>query len=105
MSAGELTPGVRFPDGEWELEPGGYSKHRITDGDVERDAWWICTPSGERGMLTLHDVVENEDGTITVDERPPPADDPGNRNSILTFARDGSRGWHGYIDGGVWREI
>lgn len=93
--------GKRFPDGEYNIEPGGYSKH--VEGDATH--WWICTPNGHKGMLALHDVVENEDGTITVDERPSPPDDPGNRNSILVPGRDGSPGWHGYIDAGVWREL
>lgn len=97
--------GKRFPDGEWDIEPGGYAKHTLVEDGVEKAIWWICTPNGHKGMLSLHDVVENADGTITVDERPAPPDDPSNRNSILVFGRDSEPGFHGYIDAGVWRAI
>jgi len=102
VAAGDLTPGKRFPDGEYDLEPGGYAKHVVLVGGQEQVQWWISTPTGTQGMLIHHEVVENEDGTITVDERPAPRHDPGNHNSILTR---GGGAWHGYIDSGVWREV
>lgn len=106
MAAGDLTQGKRYPDGEYELEPGGYAKHTLNHAGELRTCWWVHTPSGQQGMLVLHDVAENEDGTITIEVKPAPPDDPGNRNSIL-FRPDsaGHAGWHGYIDAGEWREI
>lgn len=62
----------------------------------ERGWWNCCSPNGRVGMLTEHEVVEHEDGTITVTP------------SILIDPTDmGSRtllGWHGFLERGVWRE-
>jgi hypothetical protein len=41
--------------------------------------------------LSRHDVVEHEDGTITVSP------------SILVTQGEG-RQWHGYLERGIWRE-
>jgi hypothetical protein len=43
------------------------------------------------GRLSGHQVVEHEDGTITVSP------------SILTGR--GERQWHGYLEHGVWRQV
>lgn len=52
--------------------------------------WFGCTPNGHLGNLSAHDVIEHEDGTITVSP------------SILVS--DGERElWHGYLERGVWR--
>lgn len=58
----------------------------------------IITPDGRYGMLSIHTVRENADGTVSV----LPGD--GSSNSILV--KGGSRGgqYHGYIYDGVWRE-
>lgn len=59
--------------------------------------WYACTPNGELGNLFNHEVVEHEDGTITVSP------------SILVSSYD-SKGnahvvWHGFLEHGVWREV
>ena len=49
---------------------------------------WLCTPpKGYGGHLGGHDVIEHEDGTITVSP------------SILTSE------WHGYLEHGIWQEV
>lgn len=58
----------------------------------DRVSGWMCnTPNGLYGSLTKHDVIEHEDGTITVSP------------SILVEGHDGQ--WHGYLERGVWREV
>lgn len=85
--------GARIEDGTlpyWEWPPGAY-------GRVRRDGAWVwraTTPTGLHGDLTAHDVVEHEDGTITVEP------------SILvtTYENDCKIEWHGYLRRGVWSE-
>lgn len=85
--------GKRVPDGtEPHLyEPGDYGRWK--------DEWFIRCPIDTEhrmtGNLSSHDVVEHEDGTITVSP------------SILTTARWAGvdRTWHGYLERGVWREV
>jgi hypothetical protein len=61
-------------------EPGSYGKDK--DG-----TWWCRPPHGGAGMLSDHEVIEHEDGTITVSP------------SIYL------PGWyHGFLEHGVWRE-
>lgn len=87
--------GRRLPDGaKWYGEdedsarPGDYGR-TLVDGGWE----WRCrTPNSYGGRLSLHEVVEHEDGTITVSpsilvEHPPVG------------------AWHGYLERGVWREV
>lgn len=75
--------GKRLYDPEF-FQPGEYGKL----GDI----WYACTPNGHLGNLANHEVVEHEDGTITVSP------------SILV---GGDRGddWHGYLERGIWREV
>ena len=67
--------------------PGAYMKD-------EPGEWWAHVPNSACavGQLADHEVTEHEDGTITV------------APSILMPARDGSPGYHGYLERGVWRE-
>ena len=66
------------------LEPGDYGRHPA-------DGHWYCrTPNGHLGNLSRHDVVEHEDGTITVSP------------SILVSEE--VEVWHGYLERGVWRQ-
>lgn len=51
--------------------------------------WMCCTPNGLLGNLAKHDVVEHDDGTITVSP------------SILVWTE--SERWHGYLEKGVFR--
>ena len=81
-----------YPDGEgwFRLEEGDYlfdprSKH-----------WFARAPGCEMGDLSKHDIVEHEDGTITVSP------------SILHTEYEGdmpTKTWHGYLERGVWREV
>ena len=81
--------GRRLPDGEPVSEPGDY-------GRDEYGAWQGMTPNGRIGSLAGHDVIEHEDGTITVSP------------SILVHPDQGGwerKGWHGYLERGIWREV
>jgi hypothetical protein len=51
--------------------------------------WCICDPKGQLGHIGKHEVVEHEDGTITVSP------------SILSVGKDA---YHGFLEHGVWRE-
>lgn len=56
---------------------------------------WMCvTPSGHSGNLAAHEVIEHEDGTITVSP-----------SILVSTTRDGERCelWHGYLERGIWR--
>ena len=78
----ELIP---QPGGFQLLNPGEYGKW--TDG-----TWSACTPNGHGANLSHHDVVEHEDGTITVTP-----------SILVSNNKDGAL-WHGYLTRGVWRE-
>ena len=84
-----MTLGVRLPDGTspHQGRPGCYWRH---------EGIWYCEPPSPTqgatrliGNLAAHDVVEHEDGTITVTP------------SILIRS---SRQWHGYLTRGIWQE-
>lgn len=64
-------------------EIGQYGKDR--NGD-----WFGCPQEGFHANLSGHDVIEHEDGTITVSP------------SILVTGFDEQ--WHGYLEKGVWRK-
>ena len=66
------------------LNAGEYGKWK--DG-----TWYVETPNGCGVSLAVYEVVEYEDGTITVTP------------SILVSNRDGDL-WHGYLTKGVWNE-
>lgn len=53
--------------------------------------WWGKTPNGLLCNLEFHNVVEHEDGTITVTP------------SIQVTAGNGDT-WHGWLEHGVWRD-
>lgn len=55
--------------------------------------WFVYTPKGSVGDLSLHQVTEHEDGTITVSP------------SILVDHWDPQKRWHGYLEHGEWREV
>jgi len=75
------------------LHAGEYTKitepiHTWWPGKV----WWVaCSPNGIPGNLINHEVIEHEDGTISV------------KPSILINA-DRPNKWHGYLEHGIWRE-
>ncbi len=71
-------------DGELLLAAGEYGKNSL-------DIWQARPPKGHIGSLAEHNVVENEDGTITVSP------------SILVTC--GNERWHGYLEKGIWRGV
>lgn len=78
--------GKRLPDDSpyYPVQPGTYWKR-------SRDNVWNCvTPNGHLGRLDLHNVVEHEDGTISVSP------------SILVSDHTGEL-WHGFLEAGSWR--
>lgn len=81
--------GRRVPGFDWHLwEPGDYGFSPLDD------AWIAITPNGHAGNLGSHDVVEHEDGTITV------------KPSIAvstSVAGVKIQVWHGFLEHGVWR--
>jgi hypothetical protein len=78
--------GKRIPDGAplYSSEPGSYGKD-------ERGEWHAVTPNGHLGALGNHDVVEHDDGTITV-------------SPSIRVSSDSGELWHGWLERGVWRE-
>jgi hypothetical protein len=93
MSAGDTVQGRRVPDETpvHELEPGDYRR------EGERILWG-CAPNGEIARVDRRwSIVEEPDGTITVGPL-----SEGGSSSILIH---GPRGWHGYLEHGVWREV
>lgn len=89
MAAGDTLQGQRMPTGgdpvAWPN--GGYGRFA--------DRWFCKTPGGYLGDLTRHDVVEHEDGTLTVSP-----------SILVSERRQGEHVelWHGYLERGVWRE-
>jgi hypothetical protein len=69
-------------DGGFYLNPGEYLLNK--DG-----TWYAETPTGLLAWLKNHQVIENEDGTISVTP------------SILVT---GETTWHGYLTKGIWKE-
>lgn len=65
---------------------GGYCPV-VRDG---KRTWMVRTPNGHLGDLGSHDVIEHDDGTITVSP------------SILVSDNTGEL-YHGFLEHGVWR--
>lgn len=84
MSAGDTMQGRRNDAPLHEMEPGDFG--------VDRGDWTCRAPNGFGGLLRRHEVVEHEDGTITVSP------------SILIH-RPSDGEWHGFLERGVWREV
>lgn len=59
------------------------------------DRWYCKTPNGHIGNLGNHDIVEHEDGAITVSP-----------SILVSTEYDGKyrQLWHGYLEKGIWRE-
>ena len=91
MNIGESQRGRRvFPDATGSL--------RLAEGDYGKgtDGIWLARPPGDHlGDLRNHEVIEHEDGTISV------------APSILITGEDGSgqTRWHGHLERGIWRRI
>ena len=72
-----------YPDKGDSFKPGDYG--------IEKGEWQCRTPDSNIGLgsLTNHEVIEHDDGTITVSP------------SILIT---GKASWHGYLKEGIWTE-
>ena len=73
--------------------PDATELHQLANGEYARDARgdWICTtPNGLGGALRKHEVVEHEDGTVTVSP------------SILVTRGGTKQEFHGWLQRGVW---
>lgn len=85
--------GRRLKDDELKgdpFRPGAFGRVLGLQTPGEWD-WAAVTPNGLMTNLSAHDVIEHEDGTITVSP------------SILVT--DGAaREWHGYLEHGNWRK-
>jgi hypothetical protein len=84
-SQGERVVLIEQPGGFQRLTAGQYGKWK--DG-----TWYACTPNDHGANLSAHDVVEHDDGTITVTP-----------SILVSNNKDGAL-WHGYLTRGVWRE-
>jgi hypothetical protein len=78
------------------FRPGAYGRVLGIQTPGEWD-WAGCTPNGHLGNFAAHDVIEHEDGTITVSP------------SILVEGYDWKKKeerqlWHGYLEHGDWRQ-
>jgi hypothetical protein len=63
-------------------------------GKGSNGIWYCCPPDTElMGNLSKHEVVEHENGTITV------------RPSILIRSPHKGTEWHGFLENGIWREV
>lgn len=85
--------GTRLDDGvlaDDPFQPGTYGRVKARAGSDEL-VWHAVTPDGMAANLAAHDVIEHQDGTITVSP------------SILVD--NGQRSWHGYLEHGVWRSV
>lgn len=85
--------GRRVADGErWygdHRQPGDFGRVKV-DGAWE---WRAVTPNGFQGNLADHDVIEHEDGTITVEP-----------SILVTTPGFPDQSWHGYLRAGIWSE-
>lgn len=72
--------------GSLVFKPGDYGK--------SKDGIWVArTPTGITGTLQNHEIVEHEDGTITVSP-----------SIILYPDGEGKATYHGFLKKGVWSE-
>ena len=72
----------------------------LREGDYGKDSrgeWTVRPPGSHAGGIPDHEVVEHEDGTITVTPSIILMDfDEKGREQVV---------WHGYLEGGVWRQV
>lgn len=87
--------GKRLPNNQWPLNPGEYAKHDIIYEDINKPMWFFIPPKPGIGLyvLSLHTIVENSNGTITV-------------SPSIVINTDDKKGirWHGFLIDGDWRE-
>lgn len=85
------SPSNRGPSGV--LEAGEYAK------DPETGHWFAKSPNGHLADLRLHQVIEHEDGTITV------APSIGIGDEFDLEGRPMNNLYHGHLERGVWRSV
>lgn len=84
------------PGDYWKvLDNHGRPMKADTPTNLTGTVWMICAPNYAIGTLRGHTVREHEDKTISV------VAGDGSSNSILITGGH-AKGWHGYIDHGVW---
>ncbi len=105
MAPGDTITGVRLAD-EQRWYDDGAPEGQAFYGRDDTGSWhvWIHSPDGRLGgdhgaqgwggNLTNHQVVEHEDGTITVSP-----------SILITFPGTDWPEWHGYLERGVFREV
>lgn len=86
-------------DQQWWNNTGTYDTRY--DQNLTGTVWGVIDPLGNYGMLSIHTVREEEDGTISVR----PGDGSSNSILISSSTPDGLPQWHGYIEHGVWKEV
>ena len=76
-------------DGQLRLAEGEYGR------DPRNGIWYARPPGQHLGSLANHEVIEHDDGTITVSP------------SILItgYDADCKIQWHGYLERGEWRTV
>ena len=85
MAAGDVTPGRRVAD---ETHPADLLE---ADYCLRGGHWWLCTPNGLCGPLSLRQAVtEHPDGSVSV---------------FAIDARHRELGWRGYLETGTWWEV
>jgi hypothetical protein len=82
--------GRRVPGFDWHLWPPGSYGYWFEGGH-----WVAITPNDHAANLGSHQVVEHEDGTITVSP-----------SIAVSTSRQGVpvQVYHGFLEGGVWRD-
>jgi hypothetical protein len=76
-----------------EFKPGDYGRATNAELPDGHKYWTAMCPNGLRCNLARHDVIEHDDGTITVSP-----------SILCTYeGGDGRREYHGYLERGVWR--
>lgn len=71
-----------------------WSHHLLQVGEYTKQpdgAFYARCPNGLMANLGGHNIIEHQDGTITVSP------------SILVTNGSGGLRWHGYLEKGVWR--
>ena len=115
--------GTRLPDADmatpglgwdaWmlgECAAGSYMRVTSTHGKGTTVMWFIRDPDGQIGTIVSnhHTVIEHEDGTITVQPSILARDytaEELREMGVVSILPQGLKGWHGWLERGVWRSI
>jgi len=74
------------------FRPGSYGRVWVTVPEGHW-AWYGCTPNGHACNLSAHEVIEHDDGTITVSP-----------SILITGGPNWEELWHGWLEHGKWRK-